>query len=74
VSQRRTALSEKIPAKDNGTRCGIASTALARAQNYYSFTAVAFLVLSNPKRQNHPNFLKSKRVKVVPAAGIEPTT
>jgi hypothetical protein len=42
-------------------------------QKYYTFTTVAPFEALRPERPNHPNFLKSKRVKVVPAGGIEPT-
>ena len=42
-------------------------------QNYYSFTTVAPFEAFRPERPSRRNPLKLKKVRVVPAGGIEPT-
>ncbi len=43
------------------------------AQNYYEFTTVVRFEAFRPERPNRRNLLKLKKVRMVPAGGIEPT-
>jgi hypothetical protein len=52
---------------------GRESTEMDCAQNYYEFTTVAPFEAFRPERPSRRNPLKLKKVRVVPAGGIEPT-